>query len=1629
MSSMPSDDHLRLSRLERLSKLTGDMMRNLGSMTLDDHLRRIADAAREVLEAQTCSILLVKDKDDRAHGQELILSATSGNVSRPVHLGHTFPIESRKGGGLTSHIAAAGELFNDFGERLNSHWAVAHPSELGSCYSLLALPLKKTVGGKEELVGLLRVDNKKDERGDVLTGRGFDEVDNWLVKLFGDAAVVAIENAEWVHYRTNLIGSCPSGIIAVDRDGNVTEYNDRAREILGQPRDAVLHKPVASLYFDPNEPKKIGGMLHVKKGRVDKYETFVRGPGGEAIPIRHSSTWIKSGEQRIGSVGYFEDLRDEQRLKRREELLQVIGVVAKASNLRDGLQKFAETMATLLDRTYCAVLLADDRNRYLSLTAASRTDRPGWSPAPDARLAIDEWPGLRELLAEKAPTQRTWEDEQFRSALGALSKLLAFDVSMRTLRVIPLRIDDRPIAQIHLGERRTSVRAAFDQEEEQQLIDIVAAQMAVLTDRLRLIDETELREKRLTKLTSLIPGLRAEEGTPALLKEIARLATELVDYEIGGVFVRNLETGRYELAADALGLPENVIGAQAEEGCPIARAAGAKGTIDEDSLSIAAAAGPRIDLMQVYAVALRQSSGDADAVLFVANKEVRAGLGTIDRNMLDRFAVHAAAALQTSLHLHDNQRLAGRLEILHLFSDYILQSTDEDEMYHAFLTGVTASYGLRFNRAFLLLADELNKRLEGARGIGEIEGARAHEAWDADDQKNLVDFQSYLKLLQEGRVKLTTVDTQIKGVWFSLDNDDVFVDVMKTKTIRTVQQDDIPRLPELFLNRFNPTSELVIVPLIGRDEHPLGLLVVDNKFTRALIDDSLRKALTAFASTVAIAIDNRRLLKETQRSQQELLALAEMSSKLASMSRPEEILYTLGETIQQIAGAWGVTLLRYDATTEWFPKPFTFGKDRGVLPRDVVRSDGLTMEVMRTGKAIHIEDVKREQDASGSRIHPRMLKRGIQAALCLPLSTPGNRLGVVWLHFDRPMRFSDSSVNALQLVLNQAAVAYEQAKVIEAQAAIRHAAEALNQKEDVAEIVRCAVENACRLFNAKAAILFVYDAQGKAFLPERSASIGLAPRQWDELRESIRPPAVSSTAKEVMNGNWIAVPDVFADPRRDWLDSHLMTLMTDINVRGFQGMALKVGAEDVGVLYTLHPMPLYFSEDLQMIAAEFADDVAWSFKKALLLDRVNRATKAAKIVADSVAKSYQHRKQSMQAIADAAKEALNCANVVLFEYNADADEPLVHPATSSGVNRDVLEHPAEKKDYDLVMSILQRDEPRIVPKVLEDPDFQKRRFVEIVGVRSCAAVPLKAADRRVGAMFVNYQRDHDFSQEDIADIKLFADQAAVAIQAAQLFESLNRRIEEQTKLVAELQAAQDLVGARTQLAWMGLRVLDWSHDLNENLAKVTGLLAEIRGAGVDLSPQLQELFDEVATTVEGFGRPPSRQFGKPPEVVFDVQADLLAPFVKKVAAVDDPVAITLQEVDPSSPSIKIKANIEWLTRVLTYLVKNAMFALCKIDGERKIDIGVRACGDRAEIYVTDNGPGVPSEIRDNLFIRPIEHEADADTAGLGIGLWITRTILSIFDGTAKSCDAHPRGTTMSLSLPIVCNGTEAASHV
>ncbi|HUS31474.1 MAG TPA: sensor histidine kinase, partial [Kofleriaceae bacterium] len=62
--------------------------------------------------------------------------------------------------------------------------------------------------------------------------------------------------------------------------------------------------------------------------------------------------------------------------------------------------------------------------------------------------------------------------------------------------------------------------------------------------------------------------------------------------------------------------------------------------------------------------------------------------------------------------------------------------------------------------------------------------------------------------------------------------------------------------------------------------------------------------------------------------------------------------------------------------------------------------------------------------------------------------------------------------------------------------------------------------------------------------------------------------------------------------------------------------------------------------------------------------------------------------------------------------------------------------------------------------------------------------------------------------------------------------------------------------------------------------------------------------------------------------------------------------------------------------------------------------------------VSDNGPGIPAELRERVFERffRVEHaqKSAPPSAGVGIGLYIARQVIELHGGTIR-CDTGPLG--------------------
>ncbi|MBB3280671.1 sensor histidine kinase [Mitsuaria sp. BK037] len=82
----------------------------------------------------------------------------------------------------------------------------------------------------------------------------------------------------------------------------------------------------------------------------------------------------------------------------------------------------------------------------------------------------------------------------------------------------------------------------------------------------------------------------------------------------------------------------------------------------------------------------------------------------------------------------------------------------------------------------------------------------------------------------------------------------------------------------------------------------------------------------------------------------------------------------------------------------------------------------------------------------------------------------------------------------------------------------------------------------------------------------------------------------------------------------------------------------------------------------------------------------------------------------------------------------------------------------------------------------------------------------------------------------------------------------------------------------------------------------------------------------------------------------------------------------------------------------------------------RVTVQVHEAGDHAELVVTDNGPGVPEALREQVFERFFRatHEGN----GCGLGLAIVKEIVERHGGRIGLSTARPRGLRVSIQLPL-----------
>jgi signal transduction histidine kinase len=119
------------------------------------------------------------------------------------------------------------------------------------------------------------------------------------------------------------------------------------------------------------------------------------------------------------------------------------------------------------------------------------------------------------------------------------------------------------------------------------------------------------------------------------------------------------------------------------------------------------------------------------------------------------------------------------------------------------------------------------------------------------------------------------------------------------------------------------------------------------------------------------------------------------------------------------------------------------------------------------------------------------------------------------------------------------------------------------------------------------------------------------------------------------------------------------------------------------------------------------------------------------------------------------------------------------------------------------------------------------------------------------------------------------------------------------------------------------------------------------------------------------------------------------------------------------PAVALAIEPLTLQQVLLNLLLNARKAMRRTGGA--ITITAEADGPVVHVHVADTGPGIPDEIRDELFEPFVTHtpgEDDPDEKGTGLGLSICRDLILAAGGSIDVDSAPGRGCTFHITLPL-----------
>ena len=366
----------------------------------------------------------------------------------------------------------------------------------------------------------------------------------------------------------------------------------------------------------------------------------------------------------------------------------------------------------------------------------------------------------------------------------------------------------------------------------------------------------------------------------------------------------------------------------------------------------------------------------------------------------------------------------------------------------------------------------------------------------------------------------------------------------------------------------------------------------------------------------------------------------------------------------------------------------------------------------------------------------------------------------------------------------------------------------------------------------------------------------------------------------------------------------------------------------------------------------------------------------------------------------------------------DEEQGILTIKAAKGIDEEIMHATRLKLGEGIAGRVALSGKPLLLGRSDDEPTLRQlqQRQKEI---SSAISVPLRIEERIVGTLNVNeFNRATEFGEDDLRSLTLFADQAALALEKAQLYRDSQHQLEKLLSVLDELSRTQAQLIHSEKLASLGVLAGGVAHEINNPLMVILGR-TELTLMEDQLPEELKQNLETIRTETERIAQIVqnlltfSRKSRQEKIETVNINEVLTRTLMLSEHQLTVGNVEVVKKLDTSLG--EIQANPGQLQQVFMNLMINAHHAMP--DGGKLTVCSGALPDDRVFVEIEDTGTGISEDHLDRIF-DPFFTTKD-EGKGTGLGLSVSRNIIENHGGMIAVHSIAGKGTTFRIVLPDV----------